>query len=85
MLAPLGEVSVWETDYVQRLNAAQGIHPVRAFTESTVMRPYLAALTPEETEAFAKRYDAALASAYPVEADGAVLFPFRRLFFTLTV
>jgi trans-aconitate 2-methyltransferase len=30
-------------------------------------------------------YDAALADVYPAEADGTVLMPFRRLFFTLTL
>jgi trans-aconitate 2-methyltransferase len=56
---------------------------VRRFTEATAMRPFLDQLTPIETDAFARRYDAALAAAYPVEDDGSVLFPFRRLFLTL--
>ena len=38
-----------------------------------------------EAAIFTHRYDEALASAYPVEADGSVLLPFRRLFFTLTL
>ena len=37
-----------------------------------------------EAHDFTQRYDAALTSAYPTEVDGAVLFPFRRLFITLT-
>ena len=49
------------------------------------MRPYLDRLTAAEAAEYVERYDAALGSAYPVEADGAVLFPFRRVFFTLTV
>jgi trans-aconitate 2-methyltransferase len=85
LLMPLGEVNAWETDYVQRLEAEVGMHPVRAFTASTAMRPLLELLNPEETEAFCTRYDAALAAAYPHQADGAVLFPFRRVFFTLKV
>lgn len=85
LLSPLGRVDVWETDYVQRLEPVADGHPVRRFTESTAMRPYRDRLTPVEAAAYVERYDAALASAYPVEADGSVLFPFRRIFFTLTV
>ncbi|WP_343116027.1 methyltransferase domain-containing protein [Ostreiculturibacter nitratireducens] len=85
MLAPVGRVSVWETDYVQKLEAVESGHPVRRFTESTAMRPFLAKLADWEAQAFIRRYEEALASAYPVEDDGAVLFPFRRVFFTLTV
>ncbi len=48
------------------------------------MRPGLDRLTAAVPRDFVQRYDTAFASAYPVEADGAVLFPFRRLFFTLS-
>lgn len=85
LLAPLGEVEVWETDYVQRLEAGSAVHPVRAFTEATAMRPYVASLSGDEAAAYVARYEAALASAYPAEADGSVLFPFRRVFLTLVV
>lgn len=85
LLSPLGDVDVWETEYVQRLGPVDSGHPVRRFTESTAMRPYLDRLTAAEAESFVHRYEQALFSAYPAEADGAVLFPFRRIFFTLTV
>jgi trans-aconitate 2-methyltransferase len=84
LLAPLGDVSAWETDYVQRLEPAQAAHPVRRFTESTAMRPFLERLQPAEAAVFAAAYDEALGAAYPLLPDGAVLFPFRRCFFTLT-
>ena len=83
MLSELGRVDVWETDYVQRLDPAPEGHPVRRFTQSTAMRPYLDALSAAEAADFIRRYDQGLAAAYPVESDGSVLFPFRRLFFTL--
>ena len=83
MLAPLGQVSVWETEYLQRLEPVSQGHPVRAFTESTAMRPFVEGLAPDQKAAFVAAYDAALALAYPAEPDGSVLFPFRRLFFTL--
>jgi trans-aconitate 2-methyltransferase len=84
-LTPLGQVDVWECDYIQRLEPDAARHPVRAFTESTAMRPITSKLTAEETATFIARYEAALASAYPAEADGSVLFPFRRVFMTVKV
>ena len=85
MLSPLGDVQAWETDYVQHLGPAPDMHPVRAFTQSTAMRPFVERMTPPEQEAFVSSYDKALASAYPVAADGSVLMPFRRVFFVLKV
>jgi trans-aconitate 2-methyltransferase len=83
MLASLGRVEGWEMEYVQHLAAVACGHPVRAFTESTAMRPFLARLTVDEAAAFTDDYDAALEDAYPRAADGSVLFPFRRVLFVL--
>jgi trans-aconitate 2-methyltransferase len=83
MLLPLGEVRAWTTDYLQMLDPVPQGHPVRAFTESTAMRPFVAAMAPEEAQAFVAAYDAALAKAYPALPDGRVLFPFTRVFFLL--
>ncbi|SNX68800.1 trans-aconitate 2-methyltransferase [Cereibacter ovatus] len=83
-LSPLGAVDAWETDYLQHLGPADGAHPVRRFTESTAMRPFLAKLSPSEAETFAAAYDAALSAAYPLLPDGGTLLPFRRCFFVLT-
>lgn len=85
LLAPLGEVQVWETTYIQRLTPSEDAHPVRRFTESTAMRPFLERLDADEAARFISVYDQALAAAYPALEDGAVLFPFRRVFFTLRV
>ena len=85
MLAPFGRTNVWETDYVQRLEPAESGHPVRRFTEATAMLPFLEKLTAAEADEFVHRYDQALEAAYPFEMDGSVLFPIRRLFFTLVV
>lgn len=85
MLSPLGQVESWETAYVQRLEAAAGGHPVRRFTESTAMRPFVERMDEGEAARFVAAYDEALAEAYPVAEDGSVLFPFRRVFFTLRV
>ena len=85
LLAPLGAVALWETKYFQILAPNEACHPVRAFTEATAMRPFEQALPSADFLMLRARYDAALEAAYPREADGSVLFPFRRQFFTLTV
>lgn len=85
MLAGLGAVAAWETEYVQRLEPSAEGHPVRRFTESTAMRPFLEKLDAEEAARFVAAYEEALAVAYPLAEDGSVLFPFRRVFFTLRV
>ncbi len=84
LLAPLGALTVWETEYLQPLGPEADGHPVRAFTASTAMRPFLDRLTAEEAARFTARYDEALDSAYPRLKDGGALFPFRRLFLILT-
>jgi len=85
MLAPLGAADVWTTDYIQRLAPTPKGHPVRHFTEATALRPFAEKLSTAEQAALLARYEAALAVAYPAEADGSVLFPFRRLFIVLKV
>lgn len=84
-LASLGALSVWETTYLQSLAPVEGAHPVRRFTEATVLRPILARLSEDERPRFLAAYEDALAGAYPPEPSGVTLFPFRRLFFVLTV
>lgn len=85
LLSALGELGVWETDYIQHLGPAPGLHPVLAFTEATAMRPILDKLTSEEAAHFRAAYHQSLGAAYPLAADGSCLMPFRRLFFTLKV
>jgi trans-aconitate 2-methyltransferase len=46
----------------------------------TALRPLLQALASDERAAFEGAYQARLARAYPRRADGATLFPFRRIF-----
>ncbi len=83
LLMPLGEVRAWTTDYLQMLDPVPHGHQVRAFTESTAMRPFVAAMASEEAQAYLAAYDAALAEAYPPLPNGRVLFPFTRVFFIL--
>ncbi|WP_171173542.1 methyltransferase domain-containing protein [Ruegeria sp. HKCCD8929] len=83
LLSPLGEARLWETEYHQHLPAAEHGHPVRLFTESTFARPYLEVLDEVERLHLTAAYEERMRQAYPLRSDGSVLFPFRRLFFTL--
>jgi trans-aconitate 2-methyltransferase len=85
LLAPLGAVTAWETTYTQQLDPVADGHPVRAFTESTLLRPILARLDAGEQARYLAAYDAALADAYPLLPEGGALFPFRRVFLVLQV
>lgn len=83
LLAPLGELRLWETVYYQVLAPSSDGHPVRLFSQSTAARPILEKLSDAEASAVLAKYDAALADSYPAQADGSVLYPFRRLFMTI--
>ena len=85
LLAPVGELNLWETEYHQKLAARDTGHPIRHFTQSTAMRPISEPLTEKQQEAFVARYDAALSDACPLDADGSAYLRFRRLFFVLSV
>jgi trans-aconitate 2-methyltransferase len=78
-----GLVDVWESTYWHRL---EGRSALIDWYSGTGMRPWLEAL-PGEAERSAFK-DAVLDSAspdYPLRADGSVLFPFRRIFFTAAI
>ncbi|MCD1625939.1 methyltransferase domain-containing protein [Seohaeicola saemankumensis] len=85
LLSPLGELCLWETEYYQQLDPCEDGHPVRRFTETTYARPVLAALEAGQQAQLIAAYEAVMDKIYPASADGSVLFPFRRMFFTLTV
>ena len=85
ILAPLGQLTLWETEFFQILEPAGDAHPVHRFIQSTALRPIAAKLSDPELAEFHAAYDAALAVEYPAGPDGSVPFPFRRLFFVLTV
>ncbi len=78
-LAPLARgIDMWETEYAHVLASADAIVD---WMSGTGLRPFLDALeSPEERARFTRALTARVAQAYPVRADGKVLFPFRRLF-----
>lgn len=74
-------LDIWESDYLQVL---EGHDPVVEWTKGTVLKPYLDALTEAERPLFLADYSARMQKAYPPQADGRTLFPFRRLFIIAT-
>ncbi len=78
MLAPRSRrLDIWETIYLQIL---EGSNPVAEWTKGTALSPLLEALEGAEREAFEAAYRALVATAYPSNAQGKTLYPFRRLF-----
>jgi trans-aconitate 2-methyltransferase len=71
------EADVWETTYLQVLS---GPDAVLEWARGTALRPVLSATDPETAASFQAAYGAALAVAYPSDAAGRTLFPFRRIF-----
>ncbi|MBO1753508.1 methyltransferase domain-containing protein [Allobranchiibius sp. CTAmp26] len=71
---------VWETTYLQLLDAArEQEHPVLEWVKGTALRPLLDVLDPDEAHAFLADLAGRLDLAYPRAAYG-VPFPFRRIF-----
>jgi trans-aconitate 2-methyltransferase len=76
LLAAGLEVDVWETTYVHVLTADNA---VLEWLRGTGLRPVLAALSPDDGEAFSAELADRLRIAYPPGEVG-TLFPFRRIF-----
>jgi trans-aconitate 2-methyltransferase len=79
--AHAAQVEIWRTTYCHPLAGARAIVE---WVMGTGLRPFIDPLGGTEREAYLARYEAAVAKAYPAEADGTVLLPLPRLFFIAT-
>ncbi|SEB62717.1 trans-aconitate 2-methyltransferase [Nocardioides exalbidus] len=78
LLLDLGcEVDAWETTY---LHVLTGDDPVFTWVSGTGARPTLQALPDDLRPRFEEEFRARLREAYPADADGRVILPFRRIF-----
>jgi trans-aconitate 2-methyltransferase len=81
LLAPRSDaIDIWETEYLQVL---EGENPVKEWTKGTWLTRYLDVLDEPEKKAFEAAYGERVAKAYPRNAAGQTLFPFRRLFMVI--
>jgi trans-aconitate 2-methyltransferase len=72
------KIDIWETEYIHLMDGPQAI---LEWIRGTGLRPFLEALESEEQAVrFQQLLLSGLATAYPTQKDGRVLFPFRRLF-----
>jgi trans-aconitate 2-methyltransferase len=71
-------LDLWATEY---LHVMAGPADILTWVRATALRPYLEALADDaERSAFEAELLAAVTAAFPPQADGKVLFPYRRLF-----
>jgi trans-aconitate 2-methyltransferase len=72
------EISLWVTEYyhVMKEHAA-----IIEWINSTSLLPYIDRLPVGAVNEFKEDILKGLKRCYPVQSDGSVLFPFRRLFF----
>jgi trans-aconitate 2-methyltransferase len=79
LLSPLAaRLELWETEY---LHVMENTAAIVEWYKGTGLRPFLDALPSDpERGNFLADYADRLEDAYPAQADGRVLFPFRRFF-----
>ena len=79
VLSPLtNDFELWTTEYQHVIESHQDI---LQFHRASGMRPYLEQLDADEKLVFEEQILTGYQEAFPLQADGRVLFPFRRLFF----
>jgi trans-aconitate 2-methyltransferase len=80
ILSPLTDrIDLWSTEYIHILPRAEDIIQ---WMRGTGLRPFLAALrNDDDRKRFETEVLARVKKSYSPQADGRVLFPFRRLFF----
>ncbi len=71
------KLDLWTSEYIHILNRHEDIVE---WYKGTGLRPYLDVLSTSERADFIAAYQDLIARNYPPQADGRILFPFRRLF-----
>jgi trans-aconitate 2-methyltransferase len=75
--AGLVDLTLWETEYVQEMADHQAIYN---WVSGSALRPILDKLNESEQQEFEQAYLELISKAYPTQANGKVLLPFRRFF-----
>ena len=79
LIKHVSKLDLWETTYMHSMDSYQAIVDM---IKSTGMKPYLDQLpNDQEKQAFEADVLAGLKTIHPQQANGKVLFPFKRLFF----
>jgi trans-aconitate 2-methyltransferase len=79
LLRPIcAKVDIWRTTYYHVLPG--GAPAIVEWFKGSGLRPFLEPLDAASRAVYLERYTAAVAMAYPAQADGSVLLPFPRLF-----
>lgn len=73
------DFSVWETVYCHRMPSHESIMD---WYKGTGLRPYLEALSEEDAIEFENDVYEEVVRAYPIQANGEIIFRFPRFFFT---
>jgi trans-aconitate 2-methyltransferase len=73
----VASLEIWETQYIQVL---KGDNRVAEYVKGSWLKQFLDRLQEPERGAFEADYRARVRAVYPVESNGATLFPFRRVF-----
>jgi trans-aconitate 2-methyltransferase len=73
------DFSVWETIYCHRMPSHESI---MEWYKGTGLRPYLEALSENDAREFEKDVFNEVVNAYPIQANGEIIFRFPRFFFT---
>lgn len=71
------QIDIWETEY---LHVLRGKDPVSEWTKGSLLRPLLPALSAKQRTEFERDYRRRIRKAYPPDASGRTLLPFKRLF-----
>jgi trans-aconitate 2-methyltransferase len=75
--AGASRLRLWETVYFQEMPDYQGIFD---WVKGTGLRPVLSSMDAQNQAKFSEAYLEAISKEYPLQSNGKVLLPFRRIF-----